>query len=473
MSASQDIADRVAVAGVVGHDAYGAALERQRNAGPAPNGPFPEPARLPPPSARATRALREYVPHLSLAERDRRWSALREAMSRENLDALVLLGNDIFWGAGMANLHYLFQIDSQCGGKGLFCIDGEPAVWNSPPHMNRPTNYYALRQDWVSDIRIDVGLSHVVEEIAARGLERGRLGMVGFSSAIQTTTTLLHEDAEALRRLLPGATWVDATPLVQGLRVVKSEEEIGHLRRAGRIARMTLDAMAAASRPGVPEAEVYAEMIRTQIANGADPLVFNLFAAGPVDHPESELWHMLHGCEAPATPTLRPLAHGDLVVAEWHTKYGGYRCHTEYTVYVGDRAPDELRRLWEVGVECLEASETALVAGRTLREAWEIVREPARRHGVDWVELGFHAMGVASPEFPTVVYEEGYGAPTLNGTGIGDLVLEEGMTFGNNIDLHDSTWKVDVGIMLSDFMVVRPDRAECLVGTPRELAQVG
>ena len=72
-----------------------------------------------------------------------------------------------------------------------------------------------------------------------------------------------------------------------------------------------------------------------------------------------------------------------------------------------------------------------------------------------------------------MIYEEGYGSNALNGHNIGDMVLEEGMTFGNNIDLHDSSWKPDVGCMLSDFMIVRPDRAECLIGTPLELAQVG
>ena len=81
-------------------------------------------------------------------------------------------------------------------------------------------------------------------------------------------------------------------------------------------------------------------------------------------------------------------------------------------------------------------------------------------------------MGTASPEFPSVVYCEGYGSDSLNGYRIGDMVLEEGMCFGNNIDLHNSCWKPDIGCMLSDFMVVRPGRAECLIGTPTELAQV-
>jgi hypothetical protein len=52
-------------------------------------------------------------------------------------------------------------------------------------------------------------------------------------------------------------------------------------------------------------------------------------------------------------------------------------------------------------------------------------------------------------------------------------VLEEGMCFGNNLDLHDSNWKPDVGCMLSDFMVVRPGQAECLIGTPLEIGLAG
>jgi Xaa-Pro aminopeptidase len=440
--------------------------------GPALKGPFPPTATGLPAGAKPTRELLPYVPRLSLAERDRRWDRLRKKMIMAGLDALVFLGNDIFWGMGMANLRYALHVDSQVGADGLFCLDGAPVVWNAPPHMNRPASHYHSLQEWVSDIRDRGGTRAIASEIRARALDSARIGMVAYSSTIQTTPTFLHEDVRELERLLPSVEWVDASALLQEMRMVKSEEEIAMLRRAGRIARLTLDALVQTARPGVTDAAVYAEMIRTQIANGADPNIFNLFSAGPLEHPRDELWHLLHGCDQPLSPSMRPLRDGDLIVTEWHTKYGGYRCHTEYTVYVGRSAPRELLRLWDVAWECLDASRHALVAGRTLREAWRMIRRPAADAGLDWVELGFHAMGTASPEFPTVIYEEGYGSNRLNGHGIGDLVLEEGMTFGNNIDLHDSAWKPDVGCMLSDFMVVRPGEAECLVGTPRELAQV-
>ena len=433
---------------------------------------FP-PTAKPLPEGAAAVPLFDYMPQLSLQERDRRWDKARKRMLMSGFDALVFLGNDIYWGMGMANLRYMLQVDSQIGADALFPLVGEPVVWNAVAHMNRPTNMYLSIQKWVKDFRTRGGMPAVADELRQRGLDRTRIGLIGFSSTIQTTSTLLHADVLALQKLLPGAEFVDASALLQEMRMVKSEEEIGMLRKAGKIARKVVDAMANTARPGVTDATVYAEMVRTQIANGAEPNIFNLFAAGPVEHPTSELWHLLHGCEQPLTPSMRPLQDGDIIVSEWHTKYGGYRCHTEYTVYVGKRAPKELLHIWDVSVECLHASKEALTAGRTIGEALEIIRRPARKAGLDWVELGFHAMGTPCPEFPAVVYEKGYGSNTPNGHRIADMVLEEGMCFGNNIDLHDSRWKPDVGCMLSDFMVVRPGQAECLIGTPLEFAQVG
>lgn len=437
------------------------------------NPAFPPTAKSLPEGARATKALLSYVPRLSLRERQRRWDKARKKMLMGGYDALLFLGNDIYWGMGMANFRYMLHIDTQLGAIGVFPLSGEPVIWHAPAHMNRPTSMYHSIQEWVSDIRGSASWAAICDELHLRGLDRSRIGLVGFSSTIQTTPTLLYEDVLSLQKALPNATFSDASWLIQEMRLVKSAEEIEMLRCAGKIARKVIDAMVETARPGATEAEVYAEMIKTQIANGGEPNIFNLLASGPIEHPPLELWHLLHGCEQPLVPTIRPLNEGDIIVSEWHTKYGGYRCHTEYTVYVGSKPPQELLDIWAVSVECLQASKEALVAGRTIGDAVAMIRKPAERAGLDFVELGFHAMGLASPEFPTVIYREGYGANTLNGHGIGDLVLEEGMAFGNNIDLHNSNWKPDVGCMLSDFMVVRPGQAECLVGTPTELACVG
>jgi Xaa-Pro aminopeptidase len=433
--------------------------------------PFPPTVRPFPEGAQATRELLQYVPQLSTKERDRRWNATRKRMIHSGIDALVFLGTDISVGSGMGNVRYIFQVGSVFGADGLFPLTGEPVIWNNIPHMYRPTPMFLSTQEWMTDFRLMEGPSVIADEIISRGLDHSRIGLVGFSSALQRTPTYLHTYIVELEKLLPNVQFVDSTGLIQEMRMVKSEEEIGMMRKAGKIARKVVDAMVSSARAGVPDAVVYAEMIKTQIANGADPLIFNLFSAGPVEHPQQELWHLLHGCEQPLTPSMRPLKKGDLVISEYHTQYGGYRVHTEYTVYLGKKAPKELLNIWDVSVETLLASKEALIPGRTIREAIKMIRKPAKKAGLDWVELGFQTKGTASPEFPTVVYEDGYGPAQLRSNC--DLVLEEGMTMGNNIDIHDSRWKPDVGCMLADFMVVRPGGAECLIGTPLEMAQIG
>src|SRR5262249_21763966 len=151
-------------------------------------------------------------------------------------------------------------------------------------------------------------------------------GMVGYSSTL-VPSTFLHHEIEFLKRAMPSAELVDVSWMIEQMRLVKSEEEIGFLREAGKIARKVIDALLAVARPGVTEAAVFGEMVRAQIAYGAEPNIFNLFNSGPVEHPRTELWHLLHGVEQPQIPSQRPLADGDLIITEYHTKYGGYLTH--------------------------------------------------------------------------------------------------------------------------------------------------
>ena len=105
-----------------------------------------------------------YKPQLSLQERNRRWDQVRKYMRFSGFDGLIFLGTDIYWGSGMANLRYMFQVDSQIGADAFFPLEGEPIIWNAVQHMNRPTSVYLSIQDWVSDIRDRVGPAGIAAE---------------------------------------------------------------------------------------------------------------------------------------------------------------------------------------------------------------------------------------------------------------------------------------------------------------------
>ena len=57
------------------------------------------------------------------------------------------------------------------------------------------------------------------------------------------------------------------------------------------------------------------------------------------------------------------------------------------------------------------------------------------------------------------------------GEGIGRVEIREGMVFGNNIDIFDPNWKMDVGCMYGDMVVIGPHGAEPLVHVPRDLPE--
>ena len=88
-------------------------------------------------------------PRFSLAERDRRWQAVRELMRRQNLDVIVTPQNSGHSADYQANTRYL----THCGGgepdlAAVFPIDGAVTAIATSAGPRWPTV-----QDWVTDVR--------------------------------------------------------------------------------------------------------------------------------------------------------------------------------------------------------------------------------------------------------------------------------------------------------------------------------
>jgi len=67
------------------------------------------------------------TPRLSLAERDRRWAAVRKEMAARGLDAIVLWGWPVMWDFYTANARYLAPIGGNAEYNVLvFPADGDP-----------------------------------------------------------------------------------------------------------------------------------------------------------------------------------------------------------------------------------------------------------------------------------------------------------------------------------------------------------
>jgi Xaa-Pro aminopeptidase len=232
----------------------------------------------------------------------------------------------------------------------------------------------------------------------------------------------------------------------------------------------------------VKECELFAEMVRAEIAHGGEAFIFNLLASGSVTDTR-HIQHLLHGRGQTLSPTTRPLQKGDLIITEFHTSYGGYLTGCEKSVFIGE-PPKQLKRIHDVAVECLEEGVQKFRPGVTIGEALEAFRRPAVKAKMDYVELGFHGHGLASPEFPTMVYaakkpeakKRSGSAPDKSWTGLyglSSIEIKENMVFSTNIDIHDPTWRNDVGIMgPSETIWVSAKGPVRLTGTPIEFTVV-
>ncbi|MFC2013368.1 M24 family metallopeptidase [Chloroflexota bacterium] len=374
---------------------------------------------------------------------------------------MLFYANDCHFGMGMANLRYMTHIASKADAFAVFPVDGDPVVWVETPWHHIPDgSLYRYTQDWVKDIRPNTGPTPVASFLRDQQYDHGTIGLVGMTTAVGGDINLAPI-YDYFHRELPDAKIIDVTGLMDYLRMIKSPEEIIMLEKAGELARKTIDTMIQSAEPGKKECELYADMVHTQISNGGEAEIFNFLSSGPVEGPMNK--DLLHGAIQPIAPTMRTLEMGDLVITEFHANWGGYLAGAEFSVYLG-KAPGELKRIHEVCVQCFEQLLEKMRPGNKFEEVLDAVREPCKRAGMDFVELGFHGHGVLSPEMPTAVCSSG--APIGAGEKISRLEVRENMVFGTNIDIHDPKWKTDVGLMLGDTLHVTKDGARRLVDIP-------
>ena len=411
------------------------------------------------------------LPIPSLQERDRRWAALREKMFFRNLECLVLVGAGGLSG-GMANIRYVTGLGPLVGAFAIFPLNGDPIAFYGNRHEHIPFGGCSqIPGAWLDDVRPNTGPGAILAALSERGIGRGRVGVVANRFMLSPSSNVSAAFMDGLRRGMPDAAITDETAMLDELRLIKSEEELEFLRRAGTIARQRVERLAATAKPGATEAEVWAAMEHEAIIRGGEPEPFNLFSSGPVSAPASNgrVQGLLHGSYPPYCASLRELGEGDLIICEFHTNYGGYLAATEFSVFIGE-APEQLRRVHRVAGEVVRMAGELFVPDRPLRDVYTAFHRHVEGAGMDFVELGFHGHGLAGIEFPAVVYrEQDLGAADQ---GLGDIRLRENMVFGLNVDIHDPAWRRDVGVMLGDTVAVKSGGAEYLCETPLDLFEL-
>ncbi|MEA2640459.1 MAG: Xaa-Pro dipeptidase [Chloroflexota bacterium] len=348
------------------------------------------------------------VPRFSLAERDRRWAAVRANMARDGVDALITVYHTGHHNHWQADCQYLSQIGGNNVDASLvFPLEGEPTGFVINEFYEGPA-----ARDWMSDFRPTRRAwgDMISERIKELGLEGGRLAISGLRDHLRAPEGIVPSGTlDRIRELLPEAEIVNGTWLCQEPRMRKSAEEVAFLDKSLELIERSVDAMYRTARPGVQENVVYAAMIYEQIAGGGDMPTMLSWLSGPWGHVSQRVLQA----------TQRVLQKNDMIINEIESRYGGYCAQQVQPMCVG-KAPDDVHEMFKWQHEAFEAVRAIMKPGTTFDELLEAGKMVGKKSDQYTSSLTLHGRGLGE-DWPLLM---GRYSPE-----IGRMQLEERMTF--------------------------------------------
>ena len=252
-----------------------------------------------------------------------------------------------------------------------------------------------MRRGWLDDVRTwsapqpkDDGISLLTELLSPLAAKGARLGVM---KGHETLLRMPLGDWERLMDALEGIRVADATGLVQGLRMVKTDAEIEKLSHICAIGSSTFAATPDFLYEGMPLDAVFREFRRTAIGLGADNAAYVVGAADQGGY-----------ADVISPPTQRPLQKGDVLMLDTGCVWDGYFCDFDRNWAIG-RADDAARHAYEVLWRATQAGIDAARPGATCRDlfhAMSAVIAELDDSGGDIGRLG-HGLGMQLTEQPS------------------------------------------------------------------------
>ncbi len=253
----------------------------------------------------------------------------------------------------------------------------------------------AVSRSFIRDVRTfgDI-MGAPVEGVAEimRELEMDR-GKIGFELGYEQRLDMAVQDWMALKDRLPEAEFVDASPQLWNLRMVKHPHEIHCLREAGGIAGRSFDRVFREISAGMTEKEVARQLVSIMAQEGAELPGFIIVVSGTGNYERIS-----------ARPTDRVIRSGDLVWIDAGVNYNGY--WTDYCrAGVVGGASAEQRRLQAIVHEVTMKGCQAIAPGVPVEEVYKTCAREFLAHGLPWsFECGRagHGIGLQLTEPPSV-----------------------------------------------------------------------
>lgn len=299
---------------------------------------------------------------ISLKERDRRYSAIRELMKKSGLDCLVVASRDTYSTRG--NTRYITNHGNNFGEElVVFPIEEDPSIIASA--IRGPA---IQRGGWVSNFIKIANVSEEVEEVKKElsRLDKGnKIGIVG--SDYISVPAYLAIEAQCPNRV------VDATWIFSQLRIIKSPEEIEKIRTSALISDKTFIAIRNMLRPGLIDYDIYSEAKRLIHQMGCEYSM------------ELINGHFPRGLVMKANDTLN---------FEFTPAYEGYYTQLLVEIPVGEY-PSDIQKLMPIWEEALAVGVDNLRPGKKVSDVHQAVSTIIHKRGSIHIAHRFgHSIGL-------------------------------------------------------------------------------
>ena len=321
----------------------------------------------------------EHYPRLSEREYERRYKMLRDAMRKEELEALLILGRAAMsWVSG-----YLENTAEP--GVVFFPLDGDPTLFIGHGHQTPGARALSA----ITDIRecMPKGLcdESVKQGIRELRLEKAKIGIAGWNFRARTPEHIIsHAFYQHLLEEFPDASFKFLPELITSLACVHSPEELRFIEKAAELCDLAMKAVIEKIKPGMRECEIWGIM-RYALAREGGSEQFILLAGCPqTARPAARF-----GARWPSLRTIQP---GDVIINEYGCRYGGYCAQTGKPLSLGEPTK-EWKDLYDVGYEMYLKMADQLRPGKTLAEAAKVGDQILKEAGI-YCNSVVHGIGI-------------------------------------------------------------------------------
>jgi Xaa-Pro dipeptidase len=267
----------------------------------------------------------------------------------------------------------------------------------------------ATESTWLTDVRTyqlhSENFPDIVRDILK---EKGVLdGGIGIEMQSYALNFGLGRD---LVSALAPAELVDSTELLGQLRLVKSDQEISLISKAGEFANQGLQSMTKSLESGSTEIAVAGSIEHAMRQAGSD------YWSIPVELTSGDRSAGCHG-----TPRPRIIQRGDLVHAEFAGVCERYHATAIQTVCYGNAAKRQ-SEIYDIALQSLDAGIAAIMPGVNVATVEEASLEPLIKQGLEHAAMMRFGYGIGAA-YPPIWLE------TLQISRDFDTVLQSGMVF--------------------------------------------